>query len=163
PMLGLRDGIVYTEWYPQPAFANWRVGERQELIETSASYVAARVRSLALSTPPASGKSIKQHEDGFLLLRRTLARAYPWFLRPTLMRRLERQLSRQRSPVPTLVDGRMGHAEWIVGPHGPLKIDYEHHGMGKSELNTTDPAYDLAETIMSLALSAEEERKLIRR
>ena len=164
PMLGLRDGILYMEWYPQPAFASRPTGGRQELIETSASYVAARARGLALSTPPTSGKSINQHEEGFLLLRRTLGRAYPWFLRDTLMRRrLERQLSQQRSPRPTLIDGRMGQTEWIAGPRGPLKTDYEHHGMGKSELNTTDPAYDLAETIMSLALSAEEERELVRR
>jgi len=162
PMLGLRDGIVYMEWYPQPAFA--QTSERQDLIETSASYVAARARCLALSTLPASGKSIKQHEDGFQLLRRTLGRAYPWLLRDALVRRrLERQLSRQRSPLPTLIDGRMRQTEWIEGPQGPLKIDYEHHGIGKSELNATDPAYDLAETIMSLALSTEEERKLILR
>ena len=163
-MLGLRDGIMYMEWYPQPAFASRQTGKRSELIETSASYVAARVGSLALNSPPASGKSIKAHEDGFLLLRRTLGMAYPWLLRDTLIRRrLGRQLSQQRSPLPTLIDGRMGQVEWIEGPGGPLKIDYEHHGMGKSELNTTDPAYDLAETIMSLALSAEEERKLVRR
>lgn len=164
PILGLRDGIVYMEWYPQPALPQRRAGERQELIEISASYVAARARSLVLSAPPASGKSIKRHEDGFLLLRKTLGSAYPWFLGHTLMRqRLERRLSRHRCPLPTLIDGRMGRTEWIVGPHGPLKTDYEHHGMGKSELNTADPAYDLAETILSLALSAEEEQQLIRR
>jgi len=162
PMLGLRDGIVYMEWYPQPDFANRQTGERQELIETSASYVAARARSLTLSTPATSHKSIKSHEDGFLLLRRTLGKAYPWFLRSTLMRRrLDRQLSQQRPPLPALIDGRMEQTKWIAGPRGPLKVDYEHHGMGKSELNATDPAYDLAETIMSLALSTEEERKLV--
>lgn len=164
PILGLREGIVYMEWYPQPALPERRTGERQEIIETSACYVAARARSLPLSSPPASGRSIKRHEDGFLLLRKTLGGAYPWFLGQTLMRRrLERGLSRERCPLPTLIDGKMGHSEWIVGPHGLLKTDYEHHGMGKSELNTTDPAYDLADTILSLALSAEEERKLVRR
>ena len=164
PMLGLRDGIVYMEWYPQPAFAGRQLGERQELIETSASYVAARARSLTLSAPAASRKSIKSHEDGLLLLRRTLGKAYPWFLRRTLIRRrLDRQLSRRRSPLPALIDGRMEQTKWIVGPRGPLKIDYEHHGLGKSELNATDPAYDLAEAIMSLALSAEEESRLVRR
>src|SRR3979411_3080720 len=151
-------------WSPQPALPERRTGERQEIIETSACYVAARARSLPLSSPPASGRSIKRHEDGFLLLRKTLRGAYPGCLGQTLMRRrLERGLSRERCPLPTLIDGKMGHSEWIVGPHGLLKTDYEHHGMGKSELNTTDPAYDLADTILSLALSAEEERKLVRR
>ena len=45
---------------------------------------------------------------------------------------------------------------------GILKTDYEHHGMGKAAVNVTDPAYDLADTILNLALSAEEERNLIR-
>ncbi len=164
PILGLRDGIVHMEWYPEPAIAKHRAGERQELIEASASYVAARAGSLALNSPPASGNSINRHEDGFLLLRRTFASAYPWLSGHTLMRRrLERRLSRERCPVPTLIDGKMEHAEWIVGPRGLLKTDYEHHGIGKSELNLADPAYDLAATILSLALSAEEKRELIRR
>lgn len=164
PILGLRDGIVYMEWYPQPPLAQLEDGARRELIDISASYVAARARGLALSRPPGSSRSIKRHEEGLRLLRKTLGRAYPWFLGHTLMRRrLERQLSRQRSPLPTLIDGKMGRAEWIIGPHGPLKTDYEHHGMGKSELNTTDPAYDLAETILTLALSPEEEHRLIQR
>src|ERR1700730_7606216 len=41
--------------------------------------------------------------------------------------------------------------------------DYEHHRMGKAELNLMDPAYDMAETILNLTLSPEEESRLIRR
>jgi len=52
--------------------------------------------------------------------------------------------------VPTLIDGRMQRAEWVAGPQGLLKTDYEHHGMGKEELNVVDPAYDLADTILNL-------------
>ena len=44
-----------------------------------------------------------------------------------------------------------------------LKADFEHHGTGKGELNVVDPAYDLAETILELALSPVEEASLIRR
>lgn len=163
PIIGLRDGIVYMDWYPQPDLAKRANGWRQDLIDASASYVAARARNLRLDSPPASGNSIKGHEDGFLLLRKALASAYPWFSGHMLMRRrLERRLSRERCPRPTLIDGKMGDAEWIVGPQGLLKIDYEHHGLGKSQLNTTDPAYDLAEMILSLTLSPEEERRLVR-
>ena len=64
-------------------------------------------------------------------------------------------------PCPTLIDGNMHLSEWILGPQGPLKTDYEHHGMGKTALNVTDPAYDLADTILNLALSPEEESSLI--
>jgi hypothetical protein len=77
--------------------------------------------------------------------------------------RLQRRLGQQPCPFPTLIDGKMERAEWIIGPHGLLKTDYEHHGMGKAELNLMDPAYDLAETILNLTLSPEEESRLIRR
>ena len=46
PILGLRDGILYMEWIPQPAVAP--SGKRAELVEASASYVAARARRLTL-------------------------------------------------------------------------------------------------------------------
>jgi len=61
-----------------------------------------------------------------------------------------------------LVDGKMAPSEWIVGPSGMLKTDYEHHGFGKHELNVSDPAYDLADTILQFGLSADEERDLLR-
>ena len=51
---------------------------------------------------------------------------------------------------------------WISGPHGLLKTDYEHHGIGKDELNVDDPAYDLAATILDLSLSPAEESSFIR-
>lgn len=53
--------------------------------------------------------------------------------------------------------------EWIVGPRSLRKADFEHHGQGKTELNVTDPAYDLAETILYLGLSQAEEGCLISR
>jgi transposase len=79
-----------------------------------------------------------------------LSKAYGQFVTDTLMRpRLQRRLGQQPCPFPTLIDGKMERAEWIIGPHGLLKTDYEHHGMGKAELNLMDPAYDLAETILN--------------
>ena len=70
-------------------------------------------------------------------------------------------MRKQPCPCPTLIDGNMHRNEWILGPAGSLKTDYEHHGMGKAALNLTDPAYDLADTILNLALSQEEESRLI--
>jgi len=98
------------------------------------------------------------------LLERVLSKAYGRFVTDTLMRaHIQRRLCEQPCPVPTLIDGNMRRADWIVGSHGLLKTDYEHHGMGKTELNVTDPAYDLAETILNLALSPAEESSLVRR
>jgi hypothetical protein len=52
----------------------------------------------------------------------------------------------------------MDAAEWIAGSHGWLKSDFEHHGMGKNELNFVDPAYDLAAAVLDLGLSTNEEK-----
>jgi len=170
PILGLRDGILYMEWLPQSRLLqDMHIAEddhkaREARIDRSASYVAARVRNLGLGTGPASRKGLQRDENGFRLLQKVLSRAYGRIVTNTLMQpRLERRLCEQPCPFPTLIDGKMGRDEWITGSRGLLKTDYEHHGMGKSELNVVDPAYDLAETILTLALSPEEESRLIRR
>jgi hydroxymethylpyrimidine pyrophosphatase-like HAD family hydrolase len=164
PILGLREGILYMEWFPQPLLALDRAEEREKLIETSASYVAARVRRLSLGTNPISSKNLQHHQNGHRLLQKVLSKAYGRIITDTLMLpRLERRLAQQHCPLPTLIDGKMERTEWITGSRGLLKTDYEHHGMGKSELNVVDPAYDLAQTIMTLALSPDEESRLIRR
>lgn len=160
PILGLRDGILYMEWIPQPVAPG---NTRKELLDASACYVAARVDRLKL-TDSAAGMDLKRHNYGSQLLETALSRAYGWFLPDRLMRsRVGRRVRMGQCPRPTLIDGNMHRREWICGPEGPMKTDYEHHGMGKTALNITDPAYDLADTILNLALSAEEERRLIGR
>jgi hydroxymethylpyrimidine pyrophosphatase-like HAD family hydrolase len=161
PVLGLRDGILYMEWLPQPPPRDQE--DREQWIQMSASYVAARVRSLSLGKNPLPNLGLHRHHDGFRLLEKVLSRAYGRFLTAGLMRpRVRQRLASQPCPLPTLIDGKMQRGEWIAGPHGLLKTDYEHHGMGKNELNAIDPAYDLANAIMQMALSPEEEGRLIR-
>jgi hydroxymethylpyrimidine pyrophosphatase-like HAD family hydrolase len=161
PILGLRDGILYMEWILQPSA---ELGEpHREIIEASASYVAARVRHLNMKTGPEAGTSLKRHNNGSRLLEKTLSRAYGRILPEMLIRsRVGALVRQQRCPSQTLIDGNMHYSEWILGSHGPVKTDYEHHGMGKNALNITDAAYDLADTILHLELSLEEESKLIR-
>ena len=162
PTLGLREGILYMEWLPQSSTTENRRSERDLWIETSASYVAARARSLALPKSRIPGKAV--YERGLQLMAEVLSRAYGRFAIDILVRpRLQKRLCQQPCPFPTLIDGNMGRSEWIAGTYGLLKTDYEHHGLGKTELNVIDPAYDLAETILSLTLSPEEETRLIRR
>ena len=153
PMLGLRDGILYTEWLPQPPGASGC--DRNELLDASASYVAARVRHLKLT---GSAASMDLKSSGNKMLKTALSRAYGRFPADRLMRS---RLGRLQCPYPTHIDGSMHGGEWILGPQGLLKADYEHHGMGKTELNVIDPAYDLADTILNLKLSPDEERNLI--
>src|SRR5207302_1105592 len=82
------------------------------------------------------------------------------FVPPLLVRH---GIAHRAGPFAVLIDGKMRAQEWITGPGSLLKTDFEHHGQGKNALNVTDPAYDLAEAILSLGLSEPEERWLISR
>lgn len=162
PVLGLRDGILYTEWLPQQSGATSVRTNRDSWIDAAAGYVAARARLLRLPKRRAPGKAV--HENGLRLLAESLGRAYGQFLLNIPMRSwIQQRLYRLHCPFPTLVDGNMGRAEWIEGKHGPLKTGYHEHGLGKTQLNGIDPAYDLADTILSFDLSPDEEDLLIRR
>jgi hydroxymethylpyrimidine pyrophosphatase-like HAD family hydrolase len=162
PLLGLRDGFLYTEWLPQDAPATSQ--DRGRRIETIAAYVAARVRELNLPKDLAPDLSRADQHRGFELLADTLARVYGWKAAVVLKRtRIQRDLARQVCPVPALIDGKMRPQEWIAGPRSLLKTDFEHHGQGKHELNMTDPAYDLAEAILHWGLSDAEEGWLLHR
>ncbi|MGH6995006.1 MAG: HAD hydrolase family protein, partial [Stellaceae bacterium] len=76
---------------------------------------------------------------------------------------LRQRIAARLTPRAALIDGRMAADEWIAGPAGLLKTDFEHHGIGKNEINLCDPAYDLADAILQLGLSRDEERDLIAR
>ena len=163
PILGLRDGILYTEWLPQshPGAAD---GDRDQVIRRTASYVAARVRFLGLGRDPAPDLSRADQHKGSTLLAEALSRAYGWKAAAALKsERIRHELSRRPCPFPTLIDGKMRRQEWIAGPSALLKTDFEQHGLGKHDLNMTDPAYDLAEVIHSFRLSQGEERRLMAR
>jgi hydroxymethylpyrimidine pyrophosphatase-like HAD family hydrolase len=160
PILGLRDGILYLEWLPQLAPASG--AKRNELISAVASYIAARVRHLRVSCDKVSSLGLKRYDNGVRLLEKVLSRAYGPLPMNLLMRaRLGQKLRERPCPYPTLIDGNMHRNEWVRGATGPVKVDFEHHGLGKGALNLTDPAYDLADTILNLELSAKEECDLI--
>jgi hydroxymethylpyrimidine pyrophosphatase-like HAD family hydrolase/adenine/guanine phosphoribosyltransferase-like PRPP-binding protein len=163
PPLGLRDGFLFTEWWPQdePVTTN---RDRGRWLEAISTYVAARVRRLNLDNDPAADLVRADQHRGIDLLASTLARAYGGKATAALKRpRLHHELVRQVCPAPTLIDGKLRPQEWIAGPRWPLKTDFEHHGQGKHELNMTDPAYDLAEAILYFYLSDAEEEWLLDR
>ncbi len=162
PVLGLRDGILYTEWLHRDssAPASW---ERGPLIDRLASYVSARVRLLGLGSDPAPDLSQGGRHNGFASLANTLTRAYGPRAAALKRARIEHEVSRRPTPFPTLIDGRIRPLEWVGTGSALLKSDFEHHGLGKTELNMTDPAYDLAEAILHFGLAPSEERALITR
>ena len=160
PLLGLRDGILYTFWLPQPTGANKEL-PRQLLLEQIAEYVAARVRCLRLTADPMPALGLDSQHTGFDVLEKSLCKVYGTSPTAKLMSGRIRQRLSNACPVPTLIDGKMSPSEWIIGAGGVLKTDFEHHGFGKHELNVVDPAYDLADTILQFGLSLSEEKDFI--
>ena len=162
PLLGLREGILYTEWLPQTATILNTI-PRRICVERIAEYVAARVRALSLAIDPAPTLGLDSQHAGFNVLEKRLSKAYGAApIRKLMSGRVRQQLSTTTCAFPTLIDGKMAPSEWILGRDGILKTDYEHHGFGKHELNVADPAYDLADAILQFDLSRIEEQELIR-
>ncbi len=163
-LYGLRDGIAYMEWIAPPATDQRGLADRGAWVDALAAYVAARVRTLGLRSLSEAGMDLARQNNGIRLAEKALSRAYGRFLTDTLMRsHMGEELRRQPCPVPTVIDGNMQRSEWVQGPDGLLKTDYEHHGMGKAGLNVTDPAFDLADAILQFDLSGDEEARLVQR
>jgi hydroxymethylpyrimidine pyrophosphatase-like HAD family hydrolase len=163
PVLGLRDGILFTEWFPQTQESDALVQNREALVEFVASYVAARARRLRLHSDPAPRLAREGRHKGFEILAASLSRAYSSRIVAALKRpQIHRELSRQNCPASVLTDSKMSREEWVVAASRLLKGDFEHHGQGKNELGMTDPAFDLAGAIFHFQLSEKESAALVR-
>lgn len=159
-VLGLREGILYTEWVPEQPQTPFL--QRTEMVNSFAQYVATRARTLQLhagSTVDTTRES--QPTRGLEELSGHLSNAYGKAGGVLKRARIKRELTALQSHAPVLIDSRMRRLEWIAAPGTMLKADFEHHGMGKHQLNVTDPAYDLAETILYWNLSRAEECQLL--
>ena len=163
PLLGLRDGLLFTEWIPQPSHVATDATNRQQLIDRIASYTAARSSPAASRVEPAQGEGSTSSIMGLTCWRKPSAGPTGPRPRKLMLSRVRRRLAAEMGPRPTLIDGKMRPAEWTAGGGVLLKTDFEHHGMGKNELNIIDPAYDLAEAILQFALPEQEEKQLLAR
>ncbi|MDE3197385.1 MAG: hypothetical protein KGN84_13635, partial [Acidobacteriota bacterium] len=155
-VFGVRDGILFAEWVDAD-------GEREpeRIVSIAADYIATRATKLALMADPVPDLARANQHKGTDELAGILSKAYgskPGALlrRPAIVERL----SATACPVPALIDGRMRQGEWIFGGQ-VSKADFEHHGLGKTELSVTDPAYDLADAILHWRLNPDQERQLI--
>ena len=74
PILGLRDGLLYTEWLPQNSGAANVRFDRNSWIERTAAYVATRTRLLGLSKRRGPGKAVHENGLGLLAGNRSAAR-----------------------------------------------------------------------------------------
>jgi hypothetical protein len=154
-LLGLRDGILYTQYVPQN-------GEAQPSVEDIADYVAARARLLRPEAAP-SALALKSRNGAVRLLEKSLAGAYGRLLGTAMRPQIGERLRKLPCPTPAWVDGNMQASKWIAGPDGILKTDFEHHGAGKAGVNVLDPAFDLADAIINFELPPDHERRLLDR
>jgi trehalose-6-phosphatase len=156
--LGLRDGLMFLHWIGGDRWPPVSP-ESTTVARLVPSYLARRIVALNLEEDPTIAKGYRRTG------RERIADALSLSLGP-IRRRLMRSSLRRRvahyaSKVPTLVDGRMRMADWILGPDGARKVDFEHHNFGGGEQDLVDPAYDLAAAIYELALDAEAEGQLV--
>jgi hydroxymethylpyrimidine pyrophosphatase-like HAD family hydrolase len=158
PMLGLRRGLLYSEWCGTDNAQHSPVVP----VEMAATYIAQRVKSLQLHENPTADLAREGRHFGCEQAVEYLVRAYGGRSVAGLRRiRVRHQFAELSLPCPTFTDGRMQKLEWTSALGSISKSDYEHHGMGKYELSHADPAYDLADFILSFRLSPSDEEALI--
>jgi adenine/guanine phosphoribosyltransferase-like PRPP-binding protein len=162
PLIGYSDGILFQEWIEDDG-AN-EFPDRHYLVQRSADYISERVKNLRLDHDPVKALAADNRHKSSDELSSMLSKAYG--SRPASMLQragLRARLSGDACSFPTLVDGKMRPVEWVNGTTGLVKTDFEQHGLGKTELNAVDPAYDLAETILHWQLTRKEEQELLDR
>jgi hydroxymethylpyrimidine pyrophosphatase-like HAD family hydrolase len=155
-MLGLREGLMYTEWLE-------RVDENPvpPPIKRLAGYVAARATTLRLKKDPTFAISPGYSWTGWSVLIDSLRRAYGSIVGHVKVPALHRNLARHMCRAPAFIDGNMKPGDWIQTQDAFLKVDYEHHNFGRTELYIVDPAYDLASAIFEFGLSVQDEKELV--
>ena len=163
PVIGMRDGVLFLQWFPTET--KFTVGsDREEMIDSLASYVATRTKTLCLKENPVLDLVNENRHKGVELLANYLVRAYGSRLVAATKRpQLRRMLAAHNQYVSVMTDSKMGIEEWILTAGRTAKVDFEHHCFGKNELCITDPAFDLASAILYFELSDAESQRLISR
>jgi hydroxymethylpyrimidine pyrophosphatase-like HAD family hydrolase/orotate phosphoribosyltransferase len=154
-VVGLRDGLLITEWIEE------KNHDVPVPVERIASYVAARSRKLTLAGN-CRLESSTYRWTGYDHILSVLRQAYGPYVNRLKMRALRRNLEKYVSSVPALVDGRMQPGEWLNDGRKFYKIDFEHHNFGGGEADIVDPAYDLAAAAFEFGLSRDAEQELLR-
>jgi len=155
-MLGLREGLAYMEWVEcmegDPAAPP---------IKRLAAYVATRATTLHLKKDPTFAISPGYGWTGWSVLIDSLRRAYGPVVGRLKIPALHRTLAQYVCRAPALIDGNMKPGDWVQTHSAFLKVDYEHHNFGRTELYIADPAYDLASAVFEFRLSDKDEQELV--
>jgi hydroxymethylpyrimidine pyrophosphatase-like HAD family hydrolase/hypoxanthine phosphoribosyltransferase len=160
PLIGLRNGIMITEWIDEASIITESVPSI-ETARTVGSYVAARTRTLRLSSHNQS-KGVTYSAVGVDEIANLLRAGYGPYVSRLKKPVLRKHLYRFMGTAPTMLDGQMKADEWLRLPAAIYKADFEHHNFGGAELDLVDPAYDLAAAMLEFRLPGVLERELLR-
>ncbi len=158
-VIGLRNGLLFTEWIEKTP-QNQEQAVSTALLERLSSYVISRVEKLHLSEDPWFAYP-GYRWAGWEFILGILRSAYGQYVDYVAIRLLKKRLQQYISPSPTMVDGHMRQDEWIKTETGIYKVDFEHHNFGGPELDMVDPAYDLTSAIFEFRLSNKAEQELL--
>src|SRR5207253_3500854 len=159
-LIGLRNGIMITEWIDDAASAI-EAPPGIETVKRVGSYIAARTRTLHLSSHSQT-KGVTYSAVGVDEIVNLLRAGYGPYVNRLKKPILRKHLYRFMGTTPTMLDGQMKADEWLCLPAAIYKADFEHHNFGGAELDLVDPAYDVAAAMLEFRLSAKLERELLK-
>jgi len=150
---GLRDGLLYREWFPEET----RLKEPDPA--RIASYVVARNRALAVQED--TTLRLVGRDPAWELAADMLGRAFGrarLVVRPFAQRAARRLLETAQ---PSVVDGSMALSHWFSSAGGARKVGFHRRAFSNEDRSSYDPVYDLAGAANDehdAALRAEYER-----
>lgn len=160
PVIGFADGVLFQEWVGAEPSRSPKAGF--DFAQRAADYISRRSQVLRLDTDPVKTMAADNRHKAIEELSGIFSRAYGSNAAALLQRaKLRNRLASDACPCPTMIDGKLRPVEWVESPDALLKTDFEQHGLGKTEVNAVDPAYDLAEAILHWKLSLDQEKQLL--
>ena len=161
PVIGLRDGILFSEWIGYLDGGGERP-DTERILEALPAYLAKRVDRLRLREDPCFAAT-GYRWTGWDTLVQTLRRAYGPYIGELRTGAIRARLKKYVTPMPALLDGRMELDDWVSDGTGWYKADFEQHNFGGGEQDIVDTAYDLASAIFNFDFPEPDERKLVNR
>lgn len=159
-ILGLRDGLLYREWFPDKNAVAGSVLAEGRLATGLARYAATRIDALAVERDASRGLRGSQPvwETAASEVSRAYGRAWPITQVLAANSLARKVLSVDR---PAVIDGTTELENWFVDDEGSLRTvglqgrAFWHHG-----LSSYDPVFDLAGAT-DAALDVPEERAIL--
>ncbi|MGH9775418.1 MAG: HAD hydrolase family protein [Candidatus Acidiferrales bacterium] len=162
PVIGLRQGLLFSEWIPKTSQNAVTEIDRKVLVQTLGQYAAKRVQTLKLDEAFECTPDARPVDGALNVVAFALRGVYGHGVLSALKQpRLRREIARHGSFPPTLIDGQVSPENWVANRGRMYTRDYVHNSLGQISPNLTDPAYDLASASLRWNLTPREEKDLL--